>query len=63
MFNFFRRQPQQEYVLLARYRTGHWFKQFVVTAPSTYEAARKFDISDESQAWTRVSGASLYTEV
>jgi len=59
MFNFFRRQPQKDYVLLARYRTGHWFKRFTVTAPSSYEAARKFDVSEESQNWLRVSGASL----
>ena len=63
MFNFFRRQPQSEYILLARYSTGHWFKQFTVSAVSAYEAARIFDQSEEGQHWTRVSGATLYTEV
>jgi len=58
MFNFFRRQPQLEYTLLARYRTGSWFKRFTVTAPSSYEAARQFDISEEGQDWIRVSGAT-----
>ena len=61
MLNFFRRKPQQEFVVLARYCTGHWFKQFVVKAPSAYEAARKFDTTEPR--WTRVSGATLYTEV
>ena len=63
MFGFFKRQPQREYTLLARYRTGHWLRRFTVTAPSAYEAARKFDTSAEGQHWTRVSGATLYNEV
>lgn len=57
MFGFFKRQPQREFTLLARYRNGHWFRRFEVTAPSAYEACRKFDTSEESQNWTRVSGA------
>jgi len=63
MFNFFKRKPQRAYTVLARYCTGHWFRQFVVKAPSVYEACRKFDTSDEGQHWTRVSGATLYDEV
>ena len=60
MFNFFNRfkRSEAQYVLLARYRTGDWFKQFTVTAYDSYEAARKFDTSGE-HAWTRVSGATL----
>ena len=60
MFNLFRRQKRTEadYVVIARYRTGHWFKQFTVRAYDSYEAARKFDTSGE-HAWTRVSGATL----
>lgn len=60
-FRFFNRKPQQEFVVLARYRTGHWFKRFVVKAASSYEAARKFDNTEVN--WTRVSGATLYDEV
>ncbi len=59
MFNFFRRQPQKTYTLLARYRTGHWFRQFTVEGVTPYEAARRFDTSPESEHWTRVSGATL----
>ena len=58
MFNFFRRQPQRDYTVLARYRTGTWFRRFEVTAPSSYEACRKFDTSEEGVYWTRVSGAT-----
>ena len=63
MLNFFNRfkrfkRPEAEYVLLARYRTGDWFKQFTVTAYDSYEAARKFDNGDNG-LWTRVSGAIL----
>lgn len=58
MFGFFNRKPQREYVLLARYTTGAWFRQFTVSAPSAYEACRKFDTSEESLHWTRVSGAT-----
>lgn len=61
MFNFFRRQPQRSYVLLARYATGDWFRRFIVVAASPYEAARQFDQSVEHQDWTRVSGATLET--
>lgn len=63
MFRFFNRKPQRAYTVLARYRTGTWFRRFVVQAPSSYEAARKFDTSDDGQHWTRVSGATLYDEV
>ena len=59
MFNFFRRQPQREYVVIARYSAGHWFRRFTLTAPSSYEAARKFDQAPEFHDWTRVSGATL----
>jgi len=58
MFGFFRRKPQTTYTLLARYRTGHWFRRFEVTAPSPYEACRKFDTSEEGLDWYRVSGAT-----
>ena len=58
MFGFFRRKPQREYTLLARYRAGHWFRRFTVEAPSAYEAARKFDTSEEGLDWLRVSGAT-----
>ena len=57
LFNRFKRS-ESEYVLLARYRTGDWFKQFTVTAYDSYEAARKFDNGDNG-FWTRVSGATL----
>lgn len=63
MFFFFNRKPQRAYTVLARYRNGHWFRQFVVKAPSAYEAARKFDTSEDNNTWTRVSGATLYDEV
>ena len=63
MFGFFNRKPQRAYTILARYRTGSWFRRFVVQAPSSYEAARKFDTSEDSQNWTRVSGATLYDEI
>ena len=63
MFNFFNRKPQKAYVVLARSRNGSWFRRFVVQAPSAYEAARKFDTSEDNNTWTRVSGATLYDEV
>ena len=58
MFNFFRRKPQKTYTLLARYYRGHWFRRFEVEAPSRYEAARKFDTSEEGLHWYRISGAT-----
>lgn len=63
MFNFFRRKPRKAFTILARYRTGHWFRHFVVKGVTAYEACRAFDTSEESQNWTRVSGATLYDEV
>jgi hypothetical protein len=61
MLNFLKRpfKPQREYVFLARYRTGDWFKQFTVTARDPYEACRNFDNSEDRLEWLRVSGASL----
>ena len=59
MFRFFNRKPQQQFTVLARYRTGSWFKQFQVSAVTPYEACRKFDTSDDGQNWTRVSGATV----
>ena len=56
IFNRFRKPA--DYIVIARYRDGHWFKQFTVSAYDTYEAARKFDTGDYSR-WTRVSGATL----
>ena len=63
MFNFFRRQPQQEFVVIARYRTGHWFKRFIVSAVSSYEASRKFDTSEDGLYWNRIAGATLHNEI
>jgi len=63
MLGFFRRQPQKAYTVLARHRTGHWFRRFVVKGASAYEAARTFDQGEDNQYWTRVSGATLYDEV
>ena len=61
MFSFlFNRNKRSEgkYTILARYRSGHWFKQFTVTAYDSYEAARKFDQGGHDD-WVRVSGATL----
>lgn len=57
MFNFFRRKPQREYTVLARrylipINKQPVFRQFVVEAPSSYEAARIFDQTYTS--WTRL---------
>ena len=57
MFRFFNRKPQQQFTILARYRTGSWFKQFQVSAVTPYEACRKFDTTEAH--WTRVSGATV----
>ena len=61
MFNFLKRpfKSKHDYVLLARYRTGDWMKQFTVSAYDGYEAARDFDNSDGRLDWIRVSGATL----
>lgn len=59
MFNFFRREPQREYVVIARYSSGDWMRRFVLTAPSPYAAARLFDQSREFVEWTRVSNATI----
>ena len=62
VFNFFRfnsTKPKQPYVIIARYKVGDWFRRFVLTAASPYEACREFDQSSEFQEWTRVSNASL----
>lgn len=61
MLNFFRRKssPKSEYVLLARYRTGDWMKQFTVEARNAYTACREFDQSDSAVHWIRVSGATI----
>lgn len=58
-FRFFNRKPQQEFTVLARYRTGHWFKRFTVSAVTAYEACRKFDQSEDGLNWIRVSGATV----
>ncbi len=63
MFNFFRRQPKIQYTILARYRTGDWFRRFDLTSTSAYRACRDFDSNPENNDWTRVSGATLKTEV
>ena len=49
MFGFFRRQPQRQYSVLARRylvppNKQPTFRQFVIEAPSLYEASRKFDV-------------------
>ena len=60
MFNFFRRKISKvEYTLLARYRTGYWFRSFTIPAKSAYEACRKFDTSVSSLRWQRVSEATV----
>ena len=60
MFNFFNRKPSQaEYVVIARYSAGDWFRRFVLTDSSAYAACRRFDQASEFQEWTRVSNASL----
>lgn len=60
MFNFFNRnQEQNEYVVIARYREGDWFRRFVLTDRNAYQACRRFDQAPEFQDWTRVSNASL----
>jgi len=57
--NFFRRQPQRSYTIIARYGTGNWMQRFEVTAASPYEACRKFDTDPEKAHFTRVSGATF----
>ena len=57
--NFFRRQPQRDWTIIARYGSGHWMKRFEVTAASAYEACRKFDTNPDNLQFTRVSGATL----
>ena len=59
MFNwlFGNKRTLGDYVVIARYRGGHWFRQFDVKAYDSYEAARTFD--QENTDWTRVSGATL----
>jgi hypothetical protein len=63
MFNFFRRQPQQDYDILGRLKSGTFFLRHTVRAASPYEACRLFDTSPEYQAFTRVSGATVSTGV
>jgi len=58
MFNFFRRQPQQDFSILYRYASydrGPWFARTIVTAASNYEACRKFDTDSGFRGCTRVS--------
>lgn len=55
MFNFFRREPQQAFSIIYRYGSGTWFARTVVTAPSDYEACRKFDTDPKFSKCTRVS--------
>ena len=59
LFRFNRTKPEQEYVVIARYRVGDWFRRFTLTATSSYEACRDFDQSNEFAEWIRVSNASL----
>ena len=62
VFNFFRfnrTKPEQDYVVIARYKVGDWFRRFTLTAVSPYAACRDFDQSSEFAEWTRVSNASL----
>lgn len=51
----------QNYTVIARYRTGHWYARFTVNAQSAYWACRKFD--QENLDWVRISGASLATSI
>lgn len=62
MFNLFKSQPKLTFTLLARYRTGDWFRQFTVSGVNAYQAARDFDQSELGEHWTRVSGATLKSE-
>ena len=62
MFFFFNRKPQREYTVLARRylvppNKQPVFRQFVVEAPSPYEASRKFDVT--YTAWTRLDTTEL----
>lgn len=59
MFNFFRRQPQRPYAIIARYGAGNWMKRFEIEAASPYEACRKFDTDPQYIRFTRVSGATF----
>ena len=57
MFNFFRRKPQKEYIVLARRylvppNKQATFRQFLIKAASPYEAARIFDHT--YTAWARL---------
>ena len=57
MFNFFRRQPQKTYVVVARYYRGHWFRQFEVRS-SRYEAAASSTRARKRLHYYRINGAS-----
>ena len=60
MFGIFNRLRHEDtYVVYARYRPGHFIKQYTVRGVSAYDACRRFDQSEISDRWTRVSGATL----
>lgn len=56
---FARREQNQSFVIIARYKEGDWFRRFLITETSGYRACRVFDQSPEFEEWTRVSNASL----
>lgn len=58
MFNFFRREPQLTFCIIARFGAGSWMKRFQIKAASSYEACRIFDTDPQYQKYTRVSGAT-----
>ena len=59
MLNFFRRQPQRDYDILARTKAGTYFLRHTVRAASPYEACRLFDTDPQFQNYVRVSGATI----
>ena len=63
MLNFFRRQPQKDYDILGRLKSGTFFLRHTVRAASPYEACRVFDTDPQYQHFIRVSGATVSTGI
>ena len=63
MLNFFRRQPQQDYDILGRYKSGAGFLRHTIRAASPHEACRLFDTGPEYQGFVRVSEATASTGI
>lgn len=55
---FFRREPQLNFCIIARFGAGNWMKRFQIEAASGYEACRIFDTDPQYQYYTRISGAT-----